>query len=163
MLGKKRKNQGRMLGLALLLCAIMLMVSTQYVGVYGAEQSITFLNVPTNYDPKTGSFLLGYELFRYHSANVDDTVVCLSYDYFIFSAQSGQVLAGQLRSYNQPVSSLILNSQALYNLQSSNCGAGYWEQAYTASTINWTAPASGEYAFIIMANRYYEGPVYFIQ
>jgi len=139
--------------------------------VYG--QAITFLRMPTSYNDQTGAFTLSDQIVD----GAGNGLVCMTYDYFIFNAQAGQVLQGssQTNTPDRIVFYMVLNSPSqLYTFMDSNCGVHtpywpnatpnvvIWRQKMTpASSISWTAPASGQYALVFMANGFYGGVVYF--
>jgi hypothetical protein len=120
-----------------------------------------FTRTPTTYNNQTGFFRLDWELSDFAS-----DAVCVSYDYFLFKAEAGQLLRGEVlpgSTGNRGVFYLILNSPiGLYNFEGSDCGFGYWGQdGFTSpTTFNWTAPQNGQYALVFMVSGFYEGPLY---
>lgn len=154
----------------LLLCAILVTSVSPLANVYGTmNQIVSFRRTPSGYDNQTGSFRLGSQLTTdWETGNRQVTRVCLMFDYFIFNAQAGQLLQGQVQpgsTGNKPVYYAILTSPTQLNVfWNSNCGRGNWQfQAFTSSsTISWTAPKDGQYALVFMVSGFYSGVVYFL-
>lgn len=146
-----------------LLSTVLLLSTLPSMNVYGAGQTITtFTRTPDGYDSQTGAFRLGSEQ-TYDSGNAGGGI-CLTYDYFIFNAQAGEVLQGQVKSGSKTISYLILSPPSQLQLFDQNhCAGKYWGQASSGPTINWTAPSDGRYALVFMVSGFYDAPVYFTQ
>ena len=148
-------------------------MGSSLANVYGAGQVITFSRTPVGYNVQTGAFQLAGQI----TDDAGNGAVCAMYDYFIFNAQTGQVLQAGVQTSVTGITvySLILNSPGqLYSFMNSNCGVrtpywpniapsiGSWRQDMTASSISWTAPNDGQYALVFMVNGFYSGVVYFL-
>lgn len=153
--------------LTFLLVALISMISPN-IQITHAQTKIEFIftRTPAEYNNQTGYFILGQQL-------TDDSGtgrVCISFDYFVFNAQAGQVLQGTLQPGNagRVIYYAILNSpnQLLFF---QTCGAGNSGQilglrALTSQTmLSWVTPKNGWYALAFFVNGYYDGPVYFAQ
>ena len=153
--------------LIFLLVALISMISTNIQIAHAQTKiEIIFTRTPAEYNNQTGYFILGQEL-------TDDSGtgrVCISFDYFVFNAQAGQVLQGTLQPGNagKVIYYAILNSpnQLLFF---QTCGAGNSGQiqglrALTSqTTLSWVAPKSGWYGLVFFVNGFYDSPVYFVQ
>jgi len=149
-----------------MLCIITLPMSSTLANVYGTGQTVVFSRTPSGYNYQTGAFTLSGQLTNDGWRKSGDRV-CVMYDYFIFTAEAGEVLQGgaQTGSAGKPIYFMVLNSPyQLYSFQNSNCAAGSWGQvAAPASAINWVAPEDGQYALVFLTTGFYGGPVYFTQ
>ena len=126
---------------------------------------IIFSRTPINYDNETGHFTLGEELTY---GDVDGGV-CMSYDYFVFKANTGQVLSGQLQSANSRTIYYVIVT-SIYQLpyfqscRNGNMGVIEGIRAFNApTTLNWTSVKNSTYALVFFVFGYYSGPVYFTQ
>jgi len=152
----------------LLLCTVLVTSVYPLVIVSGTNQIVSFRRVPSGYDNRTGSFNLGSQLTNDGLAGNPNGRPCITFDYFIFNAQAGQLLQGQVEpgsTGSKPVYYVIVNSPIQLNIfQNSNCGMGNWQfQQFTSpSTISWTAPEAGQYALIFVVSGFYSGVVYFL-
>jgi len=153
----------------LLLCTILVTSVSPLANVYGMNQIVSFRRTPSEYNNQTGSFRLDSQLTNdWGSGNTQATRVCLMFDYFIFNAQAGQQLQGQVQpgsTGNKPVYYVILESPTQLNIfWNSACGRGNWQlQEFTSpSTISWTAPKDGQYALLFIVSGFYSGVVYFV-
>ena len=151
---------------ALLLCLVLAISVASLTNVHGVDQMIMFTRVPSGYANETGSFKLGSQLS--HNGVRGNGRVCVTFDYFIFNAQAGQVLQGKMEpgsTGNKPVYYLILNSPTQLNVfQNSGCGLGNWQlQTFTSpTTISWTVAEDGQYALIFAVSGFYSGLLYFL-
>ena len=145
-------------------CAVLVPLTNPLLGNVNAE-SITFSHTPSGYNNQTGAFTMGSQL----TDDAGNGGVCVMYDYFIFNAQAGLTLQGQVQagSTGRMIYYLILNSPyELYSFQNSNCGFGNWEPVQgfsSATTINWVPTKDGQYTLVFLVNGFYSGPVYFTQ
>ena len=153
----------------LLVCAISIPLSVPpLVTVNAQATSITFTRTAADYNNQTGSFTLGRQLTDDNGYGKGKGGTCLSYDYFIFNAQAGQALQGELQTgpTGQFVYYMVLSSpNQLRFFENSNCGVGYWGQPQgfnSPSALDWTASANGQYALVFVVRGFYSGPVYFI-
>jgi len=146
-------------------CGVLAPLTNPLLGNVNAGSSFTFSRTPSGYNNQTGAFTMGSQLTN----DAGNGGVCVMYDYFIFNAQAGQMLQGQVRtgSTGRMIYYLILNSSyGLYRFQNSNCGLGNWGPVQgfnSAITINWVAAKEGQYALVFLVNGFYSGPVYFTQ
>jgi len=150
----------------LFLCTVLVAIFVPLARVQGAQGDITtFRHTPAGYNNQTGSFALASQLMSESKSGV--TGVCVMFDYFIFNAQGGQVLQGQVSpgsTGNAGVYYTILTSPIQLNLfWNSRCGRGDWQiQQFTSpSTISWTAPEDGQYALVFMVRGFYGGTLTF--
>ena len=148
-----------------MLCTAIVPMGSSLTDVYGAGQTIVFSRTPSGYNNQTGAFMLSMQLTN-EGWRKPIGGVCVMYDYFIFNAQTGQVLEGRVQtgSTGKPIYYMILNSPyQLYSFQNSNCAMNLWQVAAPASAINWTAPRNGQYALVFMTTGFYSGSVYLTQ
>ena len=154
-------NLKRPLFLVFVFALLIPLVTPLLVSV--SATSLTFTRAPLSYDMQTGAFTMGSQLTN--DGEINGGGVCVMFDYFIFNAQAGQTLQAQVESAGKKVSYMILNSPSgLYRFQNSNCGYGNWGpvEGFTAqTTINWLAPANGQYVLIFLTNGFYSGKVFF--
>ena len=145
-----------------LISAVLISLTTPLLTSVNAT-SLTFTRAPSGYDMQTGAFTMASQLTN--DGDINGGGVCVMFDYFIFNAQAGQALQAQVQSAGKKVSYMILNSPSgLYRFQNSNCGYGNWGpvEGFTAqTTINWVAPADGQYVLIFLTNGFYSGKVLF--
>lgn len=127
-----------------------------------AAQS-TFVRTPPDYNPQTGAFTLSEQAY-----GGDIGKLCLAYDYFVFNAAAGEAVSWQLNSPGQAIYYSIINASqlSLFNANAQNCYINLNSPAQffnSHTTMNWTSPASGQYAFVLFTRIYYTGPVYLTQ
>jgi len=120
----------------------------------------TFIRTPANYNPETDSFTLNEQAYGGYSGKF-----CLAYDYFVFDADAGQAMQGQVNSPGQVIGYAFINSYQLYvfDAYAQNCYLYLNSVQYFSSqaALNWTPPANGQYALIFFTRTYYTGSVYF--
>ena len=153
----------------LLVCAFLIPLSVlPLASVNARTTNITFTRTAADYNNQTGSFTLARQLTDDNGYGKGNGGTCLSYEYFIFSAQAGQVLQGQLQTgpTGQFIYYMVLSSpNQLRFFENSNCGAGNWGQPQgfnSPSALDWTASADGQYALVFVVRGFYSGPVCFI-
>jgi len=151
----------------LLLCTVLLASIPPFAEVYATNQVTVFRRVPIGYNNQTGAFTLTSSFINDGLASNPNGRLCASYDYFIFNAQAGQVLQGQVQTGStgsKPVYYTVLNSPAQLNVfMGTTCGRGTWQiqQLMPPATISWTAPSDGQYALVLIVSGFYGGPLYF--
>jgi len=151
----------------LLLWTVLLSSISPVANVYAVNQVTVFRRVPSGYNNQTGAFTLASSFTNDGLSSNPNGRPCASYDYFIFNAQAGQVLQGQVQTGStgsKPVYYTVLNSPAQLNVfMGSSCGRGIWQiqELTPPSTISWTAPSDGQYALVIIVSGFYGGAVYF--
>ena len=129
-----------------------------------AAGNVTFLRVPPGYNSQTGAFTMSTQLTKdFKRTNKGGT--CVMFDYFIFNADGGQTLLAQAQSPDRGVYYMILQSpNGLYLFENSNCASGYWAEVQgfaSTTTIDWVAPASGQFVIIFLTHGFYGGTVFF--
>jgi len=151
----------------LILCIILITLAFPFATVRGTDRITTFRRTPYGYDSQTGSFKLESQLTKDgHKLHANGNV-CITFDYFIFDAQAGQSLDGQIApgsTSSKPIRYAILTSPTELNtFQNSACARGNWQaQDFTTpSTISWIAPADGQYALLFFVTGFYGGTLSF--
>ena len=146
---------------------VLLTSISPFANVYAMNQVTMFRRVPIGYNNQTGAFTLGSSFVNDGLASNPNGRLCAQYDYFVFNAQAGQVLQGQVHTDStgsKPVYYTILNSPAQLNVfMGASCGRGTWQiqKAIPPYMISWTVPSDGQYALVFIVSGFYSGVLYF--
>jgi len=162
-----RVNYLRAPRMIILLFTLLLISMLPFANVYSSGQVTSFTSTPIGYNSQTGAFRLESQIIKEGHKLHSSGSVCVTFDYFIFTAQAGQALQGQVTpgsTGSKPVYYSILSSPIQLNqFQNSACGRGWLLNGFTSpSTIDWTAPADGQYALVFIITGFYGGVVYFM-
>ena len=126
----------------------------------GVSAQAVFVRTPSNYNPQTGAFTLGETAYDGLYGKL-----CLTYDYFVFTASGGQAVSWNVNSPGQVVYYFIIDANQLpyFNADAQNCylnipGPLHFFNSQT--TLTWTPPVSGQYGLIFFTRVFYSGFIY---
>ena len=152
------------LGRNLVLFVILISITVAQVNDVSAQANqIKFIRTPLSYNPQIGSFTLGEQAYGGDLGNF-----CLGYDYFTFNATAGQAVSFQVDSPGQIIYYAIINASQFpgFNAAAQNCYLRLNSpiQDFNSKTsLNWTAPGSGQFVLLFYTRTYFTRPLYLTQ
>lgn len=131
-------------------------------------QPLRFVGAPATYNNQANSFLLDQAKVKVHghvlnlaknSPHIEiDVYTCLYYEYFVYDAVASQQV---FLHFDAPkiISFYIMSPRQLDYVDSYACNNGSWpapvRTVASSSDLNWTAPQSGQYAFVFAGREVY--------
>jgi len=145
---------------------------SQLVLTSTVTQPLRLMAAPPTYNKQSNSFLLDQDkvriVGRLHSFDKKnpypeiDVYTCLHYEFFIYDVVGAQEVFLHFDA-PQIVSFYIMNPRQLDYVDNFACNNGSWPAPVrtiaSSSDLNWTAPQSGQYAFVFAGREVF--PVHF--
>jgi hypothetical protein len=145
--------------------------SSTFIVTSTATQPLRLTAAPPTYNIQSNSFLLDQDkvrILRVRPFNRMtpfpdiDVYTCLHYEFFLYDAVAAQQVFLHFDA-PQIVSFYIMNPGQLDYVDNFACNNGSWPAAVrsvaSSADLNWTAPQSGQYAFVFAGRDVY--PVHF--
>lgn len=130
---------------------------SQVVVTSTVTQPLRFVGAPATYNIEANSFLLDQAKVKVALASTI-RYTCLYYEYFVYDAVASQQV---FLHFDAPkiISFYVMSPRQLDFVNSYACNNGSWpapvRTVASSSDFNWTAPKSGQYAFVFAGREVY--------